>query len=563
MQCLIKSIIISLFICLTTTGVQADNLSDHEKQIKEGFDRIREQISAMKQRPDIHLRRPELIRPDFSTLEDSDQCFNIMTVDIQGSHILSKDEIKEITSIFTEKCLGLVHINELTAAISNLYLEQGYVTSRAYIAPQDLSDGILELVVIEGVIEDFQSVDGSISISQLNLAFPSQVNDVVNIRALEHGIENLNSIGQNNAKLALVPGANQGGTLITISNQVNRSWSGSLGINNNGVPSTGEYQLDGSLVFDNVFDLNDSAFFSVSTNVGGHELQHAESRSYSGSWSVPLGYWQLALTHNFYTYEQIVTGDVLDFSTSGSSSNSAIQFGRNVYRSQTDKVNVTASFTKKDSKNYIEDVFLETSSRTLYVWNLETNYRHFMELGTLNVSAQITKSVPWFRAKRELVSAEDDFQFTKYQFNLGFSTSTEIYGQPLMYSASAQFLYSQEEILASEGLTVGGRYSVRGLSQGSLFGYKGGYLRNDISVPLQFDWAYLNQFQYFLGLDIGVSNLPEYPDKNQEWVAGSIIGFKWFDSTFSIIGSYASALRVPDFLQKKQQEIDINIRLNF
>ncbi|NMH66675.1 ShlB/FhaC/HecB family hemolysin secretion/activation protein [Shewanella salipaludis] len=550
-------------LCVAGSDAQAQNLSEHEKLLKQGLDRLEQQIAPLQQRPDVRLQRPESVITDFAALENAEQCFDITTISVQGSHKLGPKVIAQVTEPFVGQCLGLAHINALVAAISNLYLEQGYITSRAYIAPQDLSDGVLDLVVIEGVIEGFYSVDGSINQQQLNWAFPARPGEVLSIRALEHGIENLNSVGQNNARVDLNPGSEQGDTLVAIANQAVRPWRGSLGLNNNGVASTGEYQLDGNLVFDNVFGLNDTGFISASTNIGEHELPHAESRSYAASWSLPAGYWLFSLTNNYYAYEQTVVGNVIDFSISGSSLISGVQLGRNLYRSQTGKLDLSVGFTRKESKNYIEDIFLETSSRTLYVWDLTAGYRYFMPLSTLNLNAHILKSVPWFDAKRQLVEAEDDFQFTKYQLNLGINTNIELGGQSLLYAASAELLYSPKVILASEGLTVGGRYSVRGLSQSSLFGYKGGYLRNDISLPLQMDWPVLNQLQYFLGLDVGLSNLPEYPHRHWEWVAGSVVGVKLFDHNLSITASYARALRVPDFLQQKQQEIDFSVRLNF
>ena len=82
-------------------------------------------------------------------------------------------------------------------------------------------------------------------------------------------------------------------------------------------------------------------------------------------------------------------------------------------------------------------------------------------------------------------------------------------------------------------------------------------------MPAQTGWPVLSQQQYFFGLDAGWSNLPEYPDKSSEWVAGSVVGVKFFDNDFSLTLSYARALRVPDFLPQKQQEIDVSVRFNF
>lgn len=556
-------VLVALGLTATALHAQESSLSDHEKMLKQGLDRLEHQLAPLRERPDVRLQQSKQAITDFSDIETAGTCFNISAINLEGAQIVSAALIEKATLPYLNQCLGLEHINTLLSVISNLYLERGYVTSRAYIAPQDLSDGSLDIVVLEGVIENISSADGSISTTQLQWAFPAYAAMVLNIRDIEQGVENLNSLGQNSATVALNPGAERGGTQVVISNQLSKAWRGSLGINNSGVASTGEYQLDGNLVLDNLLGVNDTTFFSASTNIGKHELPHALSRSYAVSWSMPVAYWQWSLQNSFYEYEQTVIGNVVNFSIHGSSLNSSVQLNRTLYRGQTGKLDVSASFIRKDSKNYIEDVFLETSSRTLYIWDLAGSYRHFLPKGTFSVNAHIHKSVSWFDAKQQLVAAEDDFQFTKYQLNLAYNTQFHLGSVPLLYAVTADFLYSPKVILASEGLTVGGRYSVRGLSQTSLFGYKGGYIRNDVSLPAETSLPWLNQVQYYAGVDIGSSNLPEYPDRGSEWVAGSVVGIKLYDRHLSVNISYARALRVPDFLQQKQQEVDFSVRFSF
>lgn len=531
--------------------------------LREARDRLEHQIAPLRERPDVRLQSPTPVTTDFSDIEASGQCFDILDIRVQGAQSISAAVIEKRTLPYLNQCLGLEHINALLGIISNVYLEKGYVTSRAYIAPQDLSDGTLDIVVIEGVIEGIHSADGTLNDRQLRWAFPSSANAVLNIRDLEQGVENLNSLGQNNSAIELNPGLEEGGSEVAVTNQMSRAWRGSLGINNYGVESTGKYQLDGHLIVDNLLGVNDTTFFSASSNVGQHELPHALSRSYAVFWSVPTGYWHWSLQNSFYEYEQTVVGNVIDFSIHGSSLNSSVQLGRTVYRGQTGKLDLSAGFTRKDSKNYIEDVFLETSSRTLYEWGLSASYRHYLPQGTLSVNGHIYKSVPWFGAKQQVVAAEDNFQFTKYQLNIGYNTQFHLAEQPVFYAMTADFLYSPKIILASEGLSVGGRYSVRGLSQSSLFGYKGGYIRNDFTLPGQISWSWLEQVHYYVGIDIGMSNLPEYSDRRSEWVAGSVAGVQLYQGNFSAGFSYARALRVPDFLPQKQQEIDFSVRFSF
>lgn len=542
---------------------QQQPVSNHEKQIKQGIDRINNQLDPLLEGQDVFLQDLYGVEQQLAETDATETCFTILNIDVEGVSLIDAPSMASVTLPYQDQCLGLNQINNLVAAISNLYLEKGLVTSRAYIKPQDLSDGTLSIFVLEGVVESIQSDDGDLSARQLAFAFPTEVQEVLDLRELEQGLENLNRLGQNRATLSLLPGIQQGGTIVNIQNQRSKRWRGSVGINNTGVEDTGEYQLDANFIYDNLLGLNDSLITSVSSNIGSHKLPQAKSRSYSLVNSIPYDYWLFNINSNYFEYEQSVLGSSTDFLTSGSSFNTSISADHLFYRGQADKLNFAVSFTRKESRNFIEDVFLDTSSRTLYVWDLASHYVLHLPFGSLNTAFHINKSVAWFDAKTELAEAEDDFQFTKYLLDLGFSSRFQLGMQTVLYSSNLHLLYSPKTILASEGLTVGGRYSVRGLSQSSLFGYRGAYIRNDFTLPFETSWPVLQRLDVLLGLDAGSTNLPEFDDKNSDWVAGANLSLRLYDEKFTVTLSYARALRVPDFLNAQRQELDFSVRFNF
>ncbi|WDE08487.1 ShlB/FhaC/HecB family hemolysin secretion/activation protein [Thalassomonas viridans] len=550
-------------VCVGGLYAQEQKLSDHEKQIKQGQDRIKNQLDPLLKKQDVFLQEQYRAQEQALLSDDDGACFDIKQVIVENVTVFSEGEINNISSSFEHQCLGLNRINRLVTQISNLYLNHGYVTSRAYIQPQDLSDGTLNVLVLEGFIQALATQDEQLTTTQLALAFPGRTGKLLNLRDLEQGLENLNRLGQNQAKTALLPGDTQGSSVVRIDNQGAGNWRASVGINNTGVEATGEYQLDASFIYENLLGINDSWVSSFSSNVGKHELPQSKSRSYSLVASAPYGYWLFSLNNNYYQYEQTVLGASVDFLTHGSSFNSSLLVQNTLYRGSADKLNLGLSFNRKESRNYIEDVFLDTSSRTIYVWDLSADYTRYFSAGTLNSALHINKSVPWFDAKRELADAEDDFQFIKYQLELGFSTAFTLGEQPVQFSSNLNWFYSPKVILASEGLSVGGRYSVRGISGGSLFGYRGGYLRNDFYLPLETGLAFLPGLTMFFGLDAGTTNLPEYEDRNSDWVAGSVIGAQARIFGLNLSLSYARALRVPDFLDVQEQELDLTVRYNF
>ena len=89
---------------------------------------------------------------------------------------------------FAGECLGVGQLNELLKAITQFYIDRGYVTSRAYLPQQDLSSGELRVIVVEGRLEGLDSSTLA-SDRELAMGFPGQPGDVLDLRELEQLVE--------------------------------------------------------------------------------------------------------------------------------------------------------------------------------------------------------------------------------------------------------------------------------------------------------------------------------------------------------------------------------------
>ncbi|WP_076412722.1 ShlB/FhaC/HecB family hemolysin secretion/activation protein [Shewanella sp. UCD-KL12] len=564
-----RSLVIFVFVLSTLFSISsgyvfAKTTNDHhEKLIKQGMTRVENKITPLINKQDIFIDVTEAEQELKQTVESDGPCFDISDITIEGVTVFGELAIEGVAQKYNHRCLSLTIINQLVTEISDHYIANGYITSRAYIKPQDLSSGQLVIVVVEGYLQSILASEQTLTDRQLAMSFPIENGNVLNLRDIEQGLENLNRLGQNQATTALSPGDSQGSSVVVVNNHISPSWRGSLSVSNTGIEETGLYQLDGYLIYDNLFGLNDSLITSFSSNIGEHDLPESKSRSYSLIGNIPYGYWFFSVNGTYFEYGQTVLGNVVNFFTHGSSLNTSAKVEHMLYRGERDKINVAASFVRKENKNYIEDVYLETSSRTLYIWQVSADYTRYFNFGSFNGRAQIDHSVPWFDASTNLVEAELDYQFTKYQLDLSFSTSFELGAQYIQYLSSIHLLSSPAEILTSEGLSVGGRYSVRGIANDSLFGYHGGYLRNDFNTPINVSWLNPVNLSLFAGVDVGISNLPEYPDLESEWMAGAIAGFRGSYRNINLSASYARALRMPDILNAEDYVFDITVGINF
>jgi hemolysin activation/secretion protein len=222
-------------------------------------------------------------------------CVPVRSVDVEGITRLSAEAVNAALSPFASGCLGVAAIDGMLQALTALYLDQGLITSRAYVPPQDLSDGRLRLVVVEGYVEAFvygetlngRPVDQPRAL-RLTRAFPLEVGDILDLRALEQGIDNLSAPPSARATLDIQPGSEVGASVLAVTVQDDDRLRGAVGYRlNRRLEREGEpvQNLSLSLAADNVLARNETWRLALS---GG-----AESNALSLGVSVPQGWWRL------------------------------------------------------------------------------------------------------------------------------------------------------------------------------------------------------------------------------------------------------------------------------
>lgn len=533
---------------------------EHEQRLKQEELRREEELRRNRQETDIFLQ-PDQPDEDAWVGEDEARCFDIDDISVEGVTLFSSDKIAAVTDPYLGQCLGIKEFNEIVKKISNLYLAQGYVTSRAYVQPQNLKDGLLEVLVVEGRLESLVPADADgegLSDRQLRWAFPADSNEPLNLRDLEQGLENLNRLSQNHASMDLEPGQQPGYTRVVVKNQRSRGLTGGVGVNNSGSEATGETLGSVHASWDNPTGSNDNVYLSLSHALDAPSL--SKSESYSLSYTIPHNYLLYRLSVSSFDYQQLVQGSAVDFITSGSSASQSLSVDYLIYRGQKDKFTIASSLTRKDSKNYLEDVFLETSSRTLYLAKLGVKYTRHLEQGVLRGELDWTRSEGWFDATEKLVSAELDFQFDKFSTDITLSKPLFKNARGWNYQSSLSLFYTPDDIIASEALSLGSQYTVRGLEGGGLMGYSGGYWRNEISknIPL-FESG---QLTLMTGIDIGNTDTPEYAEHNREWLAGVVASLAFYSKRFTANVTYAKGLRSPDYIPYDESSIYASLQVN-
>ena len=76
--------------------------------------------------------------------------FVLNDIKIEQSKVLTAEEISAITSQYIGQEITLQNLYDIVNKINDLYQQKGYLTCRAYLPPQTIKGGVVELKIIEG-----------------------------------------------------------------------------------------------------------------------------------------------------------------------------------------------------------------------------------------------------------------------------------------------------------------------------------------------------------------------------------------------------------------------------
>lgn len=217
----IKNLIILIFIMVSFVfvSINAYSAQTAEQIIKNQNDmqkerELREQIQ--KPKPKDQVKEEENAEgvnapagPEEKTL--------IKNIAVIGATLLSTDELESITAPYKNKELLLREMQKIADLITDAYRKKGYITSRAYLPPQKITSGNLEIMVMNGITGDVM-VKGNryFRTSLIRHKIPLKKGEPFNYDKLRKGMRNINQGSDVNAKAVLMPGKDPGTTDVNL-----------------------------------------------------------------------------------------------------------------------------------------------------------------------------------------------------------------------------------------------------------------------------------------------------------------------------------------------------------
>lgn len=415
----------------------------------------------------------------------SNTCLQIDTINFYGAKSVNIKKIQQSAEELS--CISQATLQDIQKQLQMLYVQKGYLTARVYFDVKDLDKKQIDIVIEEGFLQNIilltagtQEEDKSLSASlQKATAFPFAQGHVLNLKDIEQGVEQMNKLSSNNITMQIRPGDSVGASIIILNNQRLPKNTFGLSYDNNGTESTGKNRVTTSFSRDNLLSLNDNLYFSANSTVGeGRSSKY--SRGASGSITVPLGYWTFTDSINYSRYLNTTKGITTDIESSGTYINNLISAEYLFTRGDNYKASIGTELSVKQSKNYIEDVYIDVSSRTLSALSVYLSGTYFGNIGSLFSKLSVNQGLPAFGAKKDDSSTDaPKAQFTILSLYLNYSKEFS----PFTYLLTADGQYSFDYLFASEQMMIGGGV-LRGFRESNAYGEHGFTVKQELRAPL-------------------------------------------------------------------------------
>jgi hemolysin activation/secretion protein len=477
-------------ILLGTAIARADTTS--ERLLKQDIDRQEQERRDRRwdePRTSTPLPAPELERA--SGQPASDTCFSIREIHVTQAQILPAKPLARLIAAYEGRCLSSSDLQALQQGMNSLALSRGLVTTRVVIPEQNLSSGILQLEVWPGHME--AATLNSPYRMELEAALPLNNGDVLNLRALEQAIDNLNRLESLQASVELRPSEKPGGSIAAFTVNRLQPWHLAAVWDSEAMEQHPVNTVRASLTLDSPLKLADRLIVGANATVRGTEVDNAYGSSID--YDVPIGWWRMAVGADQFEYQNPITSGLTTFVSSGKSQSIRAEVSRVVWRDNKHRLNIALLGKQRINNNYIDSIAIGVSTSRLKAMGLRADISRVAAPWVMDASLSAEQGEARTLAMPSPVDADYSrvIAITRLQYHWKKSS--------LSWSVSGQ--WSDSILSPSEQFALAG--NVKGFSPLSLNAATGMASRIEWARPFFFDWKGFKTIRPQIGVELGFS----------------------------------------------------------
>jgi hemolysin activation/secretion protein len=433
------------------------------------------------------------------------------------------------------RCIGTQGVNVVMARLQQAIIAEGFVTTRVLAAPQDLSAGTLTVTLVPGRIAAIRATPDSStrlgSNSALLLgAIPARPGDLLNLRDIEQGLENLKRVPTAEADIRIEasasPDARPGDSDLVVKYVQQRMLRGTLSLDDSGTESTGRYQAGATVSADNLLGLNDLFYVNANHSIDGYFLGNPRrgTEGQTVHYSLPWGDWLLGATASNSQYRQTVAGANAGIVYAGKTRNAELKLSRLVHRDQHRKTTLAIRAFQRQSRSFSDDAEIAIQHRVTSGWEASLGHKEFIGDATVDGTLALRQGTGAFGARRAPEEQFDDgtSRFRLVAADVSLNAPFKLGAQKFRYVGQWRAQWNRTPLTPQDRFGIGGRYTVRGFDgETSLLGDRGWLLRSDIG------WAAgASGAELYVGIDYGQVGGKSAAGLLGHHLAGGVVGVR-------------------------------------
>lgn len=474
--------------------------------------------------------------------------------------ILSEEEIAAYLKPFEEKSYDLKELQEVGKGIEAMIRDEGYAFYRVILPPQSLNMGEVKLSVIAFGVGNI-NVEGNENFSKYGVlaSLPTlKEGESPNTKKLsaESKVANKHPTKQIAVTFKQSETENKVDANIKVTEQP-RPYQFSLGFNNTGSDSSGEYRLMGGFQYSNLWGLDHVVNASYTL-----PPDHADTiKQYGGTYALPiykLGGWVNA----YYASSSSNNGVIAtDLTITGAGEMMGIHYQQFLPKWEKYEHSVDIGF---DSKHFLNDVQFKKVQLGTNVRSLPFSIAYkaeypFEDLRT-GYFVQWAINTGWGSENSDLLyqksraGADSSWQLLRYGAN--FMTTYEQWMLTTIFSGQ----YSEKPLIAGEQIGIGGSFDVRGYEQRETGADNGQIAKIELTSPA---WEKINAFVFY-DYGHGTKQKPQAGELSEWSLSGTGIGakFAWRENLNASL-TFATALNDASTTKAFNNRLLLNVNLRY
>ncbi|MBZ8180946.1 two-partner secretion domain-containing protein [Oscillatoria salina] len=400
----------------------------------------------------------------------------------EGNSVFSDEELANVTEEFLNRRLSLGELQAVSSAITELYVNNKYITSGAYIKPQTIENGVVVVQVLEGKLTEIKvKTDGRLNSNYISSRIRRTTGGLVNQEQLLEGLQLLvlDELIEE-VKAELLPDVQPGTNVLEIEIKEANPWDLNVVANNGRSPAVGSFRRGGGLSYNNLLGIGDRVALSYGNTDGSDEFQ--------ASYTVPLNGRNSTLSFRYAeSSNRVIEEPFNQVDIAADSRSYELSYRDPIILTPRQELALGLTFSRQESQSSILGVDFPLSPGANANGETKISALRFFQVWTkqgenniIGLRSEFNFGVDWFGATENNDAPDSNFFAWRGQAQWVRQLGNE--NTILLTRGNVQL--AAQELLGLERFGLGGLGSVRGYRQDALLTDNGAFGSLEIWLPV-------------------------------------------------------------------------------